>query len=151
MRRPAEVDVPPRGPRWLTLAARRLWAAPCSFAGALLGLTVLACGGSARRVDGTFEVALSASRSGVPRGVARCSFEAVTLGHVIVGQSHESLALLRAHERIHVAQYERWGPLFLLAYPMASLVAWLRGGRPYRDNCFEQQARAEAQDKGRAP
>ena len=39
-----------------------------------------------------------------------------------------------------MAQYERWGPLFLLAYPAASAWAWLRGRRPYRDNAFERPA-----------
>lgn len=131
-------------PRWLVMAARLLWAAPCSLAGMLLGMLVVACGGTARRVDGTVEVALALDHRGVPATVARCPFDAITLGHVIVGQSHEVLAVLRAHERVHVAQYERWGPLFALAYPAASLVAWLRGGCPYRDNRFEREAYTQA-------
>ena len=45
---------------------------------------------------------------------------------------------------MHVRQYERWGPLMGPAYLLASLVAWLRGRRPYRDNPFERQAFDEA-------
>jgi hypothetical protein len=45
------------------------------------------------------------------------------------------------HELQHVRQYERWGPLLLLAYPLASLRAFLIGGHYYRDNFFEAQAR----------
>ena len=71
-------------------------------------------------------------------------FAAITLGHIIVGQSHEVLAILRAHERVHVSQYERLGALFLVAYPASSLLAWLRGGSPYHGNRFEQQAVAQA-------
>jgi hypothetical protein len=32
--------------------------------------------------------------------------------------------------------------LLLVLYPLAGLIAWLRGGNPYRDNAFECQARA---------
>ena len=57
-----------------------------------------------------------------------------------MGLRHDQLAVLRAHERVHVRQAERWGALFLVAYPLASAFAWVRGARPYRDNCFERAA-----------
>ena len=41
--------------------------------------------------------------------------EAMTLGHVVVGRSARVLAVTRAHERVHVEQYERWGPIFIPA------------------------------------
>jgi hypothetical protein len=41
---------------------------------------------------------------------------------------------------VHVRQYERWGPLFVPAYLLSSLVELLRGRRPYRDNWFEREA-----------
>lgn len=136
-----EVDARVIGrPRWLGL----LWAAPCSLLGALLGLAVLAAGGSARRVGPTVEVALAERHGGVPVWARGLRFSAITFGHVIVGQSHEALATLRRHERIHVRQYERLGPLFLIAYPGSSLLALIRGRCPYRDNRFEKQAFAEA-------
>ncbi len=46
----------------------------------------------------------------------------------------------RAHERVHVRQYERWGPLFLPAYLAASLCAVARGRHAYFGNCFEREA-----------
>ena len=48
----------------------------------------------------------------------------------------------RRHERAHVDQYERWGPLFLPAYLMSSLTAFCRGQDYYFDNRFEREARA---------
>ncbi len=47
---------------------------------------------------------------------------------------------LQRHERQHVVQGLRWGPLFLLAYPVMCLVALVRGKRPYRDCWFELDA-----------
>ena len=67
---------------------------------------------------------------------------AMTLGHVVVAIDAETLAQTRVHERIHVAQTERWGLFFPVAYLAAAAVIALRGGDPYRDNPFEQEARA---------
>ncbi len=64
----------------------------------------------------------------------------MTLGHAIWGQSEEALDISRDHEHVHVRQYEKWGPVFIPAYFIASLVAWLRGLDPYRDNVFEVEA-----------
>jgi len=70
---------------------------------------------------------------------------AITLGHVVIGRDAGALAVTRAHERVHVRQYERWGPLFLPAYALASVVAVVGGGHPYHDNWFEREAsRADA-------
>jgi hypothetical protein len=65
---------------------------------------------------------------------------AMTLGHVVLGRDEWLLDLTRDHERVHVRQCERWGPLFLPAYGLASLLVMLRGGRPYLDNPFEREA-----------
>lgn len=118
----------------------RVWALPCSLLGLLAGAVLLAAGGRARRVDGTLEIGLRARQHQVPRPVRDWPYAAITFGHVILGQSHEALARLRAHERVHVAQYERWGPLFLIAYPLASAWARLRGGDAHADNVFERPA-----------
>jgi hypothetical protein len=69
-----------------------------------------------------------------------CPFRAVTLGHVILGTDAESLDCARAHEHVHVRQYELWGPLFLPAYAASSLWQLACGRRCYRDNWFERQA-----------
>jgi tetratricopeptide (TPR) repeat protein len=46
----------------------------------------------------------------------------------------------REHERVHVRQYERWGPLFIPLYLAAAAIAWWKGLDPYRDNPFEREA-----------
>jgi hypothetical protein len=117
-----------------------LWAAPCSLVGVLLGLAVLALRGSVLRVGPTLEVALRANERDVPAWADTLPFAAITFGHVIVGRSHAALAALRAHERVHVRQYECLGPLFFIAYPASSLLALSRGRCPYRDNRFEREA-----------
>ena len=130
--------------RRIALLLRALWALPCFVAGALVGMAIVALGGSARRVDHTIEVALAVEQPHTPAWARQLRFSAITLGHVIVGQSHEALAALRAHERVHVRQYELFGPLFFVAYPGASVWALIRGRCPYRGNHFEKQAFAQA-------
>jgi hypothetical protein len=125
------------------LLLRVLWALPCSVVGALLGLAVVGLGGSAQRVGNTTEVALAAKQQGVPAWARRLRFFAITFGHVILGQSHEVLAELRLHERVHVRQYELLGPFFFVVYPASSLFALIRGHCPYRGNSFEKQAFAQ--------
>lgn len=68
------------------------------------------------------------------------AFSAMTLGHVILAVDRSALAELRPHERVHVRQYERWGPLFLPAYLASSFIQLIRGRHPYRHNHFERQA-----------
>lgn len=121
-------------------AIRVLWASPCSLIGIALAIPVLAAGGAARRVGPAIEVVVH--RNGVPRHSAlrRLPFAAITLGHVIVALGGRELAALRAHEHIHVRQYEALGVLFFPAYAMASLVALVRGRCPYAGNAFEVQA-----------
>ena len=77
-------------------------------------------------------------------------FDAITFGHVVIGTSCEALAASRAHEQVHVRQYERWGALFFPLYLASSLAALASGRNPYLHNHFEQQAfRAVAEaDRG---
>ena len=121
--------------------AAYLWASPCTVIGMALGVIALLCGARWQRHDGVLEVARPVAGPAKP---PMLPFVAITLGHVVLGRNASELDRLRAHEHAHVAQYERWGPLFLLAYPLASLLALLRSGRPYYDNCFEVEARATA-------
>lgn len=67
---------------------------------------------------------------------------AITLGHVVLGRDAFLLEATRSHERIHVRQYERWGPFFIPAYVVASVYIRLRGGNAYMDNPFEREAYA---------
>lgn len=120
------------------------WAAPCSAIGLALGLLALPLGARIRRVSGTLEISLCGRRSIHRSWLRALPFVAITFGHVIIGLDRAWLAHLRAHERVHVRQYERWGPAFLLAYPLASVAAGLRGRHPYRENRFEVRAREGA-------
>lgn len=117
------------------------WAAPCSLLGIAVGGMTLATGGRARRVGGILEF---------HGGAARWLLEhfpgdpwAMTLGHTVLGRTAAALDVSRAHELVHVRQYERWGPVFLPAYLLASLWLWLAGRDPYRDNPFEVEAYRE--------
>lgn len=68
---------------------------------------------------------------------------ALTLGHVILGVDAAALQRLGTHERVHVQQYEIWGPFFGPAYLLESLWQGLRGRDPYLANRFERQAYAK--------
>ena len=120
---------------------RIFWASPNTALGLLLVAINAVDRGQARIVGGVLEAhgpllrRFLESMPMIPGGAA-----ALTLGHVVVGVSQRALDLSRTHERIHVAQYERWGPLFLPAYFCASLACWLHGKDPYRDNPFEVEA-----------
>jgi hypothetical protein len=65
---------------------------------------------------------------------------AMTLGHVVLCVDDLDEGVLE-HELVHVAQWERWGLAFPLAYLVATAAAVLRGGHFYRDNSFEIEAR----------
>ncbi len=119
-----------------------VWAFPTTA----LGLTALLVASSLGRigtqiVDGVLElhggwISLFLSRCTPLRGGA----SAMTLGHVVLGRDLTLLELTRDHERVHVRQCERWGPLFIPAYLMASAIAYVGGGRAYDDNAFEREA-----------
>jgi hypothetical protein len=122
------------------LASRLLWAAPCSALGLLLGATVLFAGGRMRWTQGALECSFVRDGAVALWLQRHQPFAAITLGHVIVALNAQHLQRLHAHERVHVKQFERWGALMLLAYPAASLWAWLKGHDPYLANCFEREA-----------
>ena len=121
---------------------RLLWASPATLLGLLIGVVGLATGGSARRVGRTIEF-----HGGLVAWLLDhlpIKALALTLGHVILGRSDAALDICRQHELVHVRQYERWGPLFIPAYLLCSLVLLVRGRDYYRDNPFERAAYREA-------
>jgi hypothetical protein len=124
--------------------SRYSWSAPCTAVGLLFGALSMIFGARMQSVQGTLEIALSREGSAAHRRLGTLPFAAITLGHVIIGLSTAELAQLRHHEQAHVRQYERWGVLFFIAYPACSVWQWLKGKRPYWDNHFEVQARAQA-------
>ena len=126
--------------------ARNSWAAPTTAIGLVLVALAWAGRGRLRRVAGTLEAHggwLRPLFAGAVPILGR--IEAVALGHVIVGRSAAALDQCRDHERVHVRQCERWGPLFLPAYALAGVAAWWRGADPYLGNRFEREARASEQ------
>jgi hypothetical protein len=123
----------------LRFICRLLWAAPCSALGLSLGAVVLLAGGRMRWVHGALECSL-AQNSALARWLSYQPFAAITLGHVILAPNASDLRRWHAHERVHVRQFERWGALMLLAYPAASVWAWLQGEDAYLANCFEREA-----------
>lgn len=133
----------------ISVVARVLWAAPCTAVGALPAVLLCAAGASARRVDGVLEVAFDSGRHPVARWLARLPFSAITLGHIVLAGTHACQHAVRAHERVHVAQVEFWGPLFFVLYAGSSGWQFLRGRRPYLDNHFEREARGEVRPRRR--
>lgn len=119
------------------------WAGPNTLLGLMAGAIVLCLGGKASAVDGTIEFCGGAIGSAAARMPRSMRFGAMTLGHVVIGIDAQQLLIARAHERVHVRQYERWGPLFLPAYACSSLWQLLHGRRAYRDNVFECEAYAD--------
>jgi hypothetical protein len=67
---------------------------------------------------------------------------AITFGHVVLGTSRAVLDATRAHERVHVRQYERWGPFFIPLYLASSLWTVICGRHVYYDNRIEREALA---------
>lgn len=129
--------------------AKYCWAAPYSLLGLLLGLLAVLFGATARRAAGALEIGGGLLGSLLRRLPPQLSFAAITFGHVILGVDHRTLAEMRAHEQVHVRQYEQWGFLYVPAYLLSSMVELLRGRNPYLDNYFERQAYAQAPSRSR--
>lgn len=104
-----------------------LWALPGTLIGLLLGATTLT------RPQVRDGVLVFFGRRGFAALHRRLGFAAITLGHVMIASAPLEETLW-AHERVHVRQWERLGPLMLVAYPLASVAG-------YRRNPFEAAAR----------
>ena len=124
-----------------------LWVFPATVLALPLVSIALLQGGSVRIVRGVLEV-----HGGIVTGLLRRGLPwvgpgaAITFGHVILGCDQMCLSRSREHERVHVCQYERWGPFFIPIYLLASLVLYCRGHDPYRDNPFEREAFEQTDD-----
>ncbi len=117
-----------------------VWAAPYSAVGITIGLLGILSGGKGRYRAGALEFYGGFTTWFVrhlPLGELTI---AMTLGHVIVGQTAAGLDVCCEHERIHVRQFELWGPLMGPAYLLASAWMWCIGRDAYRDNPFEVEA-----------
>ena len=117
-----------------------IWASPYTILGLILGSIGLCTGGRVRirgRVIEFYGGAVKWLVTHLPHGQFTLAF---TLGHTVLGQSDASLDIARDHEMVHVRQFERWGPFMGPAYLASSLVLWITGRQPYRDNPFEREA-----------
>ena len=123
---------------------RYLWALPNTVLGLALLPLLVASGGHVQVVNGVLElhggVVTWLLRRLVPLGGGAL---ALTLGHVVLGRDRPTLAATRGHERAHVRQCERWGPVFIPAYLAAGAWALIRGRDAYAANYFERQARRQ--------
>jgi hypothetical protein len=120
-----------------------LWVFPTTSAGLLFLPLALFSGGGAQWHEGVLEIhgGWVGRFLRKPAGIfLEGGASAMTLGHVVLGLDPATLRRTRSHERIHVRQCERWGPLFIPAYLLASLIVWLRGRDGYLDNPFEREA-----------
>jgi len=125
----------------MVLLLRYIWAAPASGLGLLLALLAGPRSGRTAVVDGVLEVHGGLLSRLLRRGLPFVgSVAAITFGHVILGADGRSLEQSRAHEHVHVRQYERWGPLFIPLYLLVGAVLFFRGRHPYLDNPFEREA-----------
>lgn len=116
------------------------WAAPYSCIGLAVGIAGMLSGGHGRYRQGALEFYGGATRW-VVRHLPLGEFTAaMTLGHVIIGQTAQMLDDCADHERVHVRQFERWGPFMGPAYLLSSAWLWCRGRDAYRDNPFEVEA-----------
>lgn len=118
-----------------------IWALPATILGLILIPFALIQGGSVNVVDGVIEahggIITRILKKGIPMlGQAA----ALTLGHVVLGCDAQCLSKSRKHERVHIKQYEVWGPFFIPCYLIASFFIYIKGGDPYGDNPFEKEA-----------
>ena len=122
-----------------------LWALPNTLLAIATGLLLL---GRFRLVDGVLEITgrrVAWALDHLPNPAA-----ALTLGHAVFGIDQEALDRTRVHERVHVRQYERWGPLFVPAYLGFSAWLYARGRDGYLENPFEVEAYAVDDCRGGA-
>ena len=117
-----------------------VWASPWTLLGLTGGLLALATGGTIQRTGRVVECYGGVLGWLLAKAPIVGGASAMTLGHVVLGRSQFDIDRTRAHEAVHVAQYERWGLLFIPAYFGCSIWLWLRGRNPYFDNPFEREA-----------
>jgi hypothetical protein len=124
--------------RYVAYPLGYLWALPNTLLGVACLPLVVMSGGRARFERGALEL-YGGFAAWFLRNVARGA-GAMTLGHVILGRDRAMLDWTRNHEHVHVGQYMRWGPFFLIIYGLSSFNCWRKGRNPYLENCFEKVA-----------
>jgi len=117
-----------------------VWASPWTLLGLVLGLVAVSSGGGGQRAGRVLEFHGGWLRWLLTRVPIAGGASAMTLGHTVLARTPADLDRTREHERVHVAQYERWGIAFVPAYLACSAWLWLRGRNVYWDNPFEREA-----------
>lgn len=117
-----------------------LWALPVTLPAAGLALLARLGGARLRWHTGVLEVSGGPLPWILTHIYPPMPIAAITLGHVVLARRPSDLERTRAHERVHVAQYVRWGALFPLLYLGESCRLLVRGRDPYRENRFEVEA-----------
>jgi hypothetical protein len=119
---------------------RVLWALPWTLLGLAMGLVEIATGGEVQHVGRVLEFHGGLLQRLLRRVPIAGGASAMTLGHVVIARTKADLERSRRHELVHVAQYERWGLLFVPAYFACSAWMWFQGYDAYLDNPFEVEA-----------
>lgn len=122
----------------LMIVLRYLWASPNTIIGLTFACMSYPGSTSAKWNAGALEITGGMVGTLMANWPFRAS--AFCIGHVILAHDEAALIFSRRHERVHMRQYETFGPFMLPAYCAASVWALMRGGRPYHDNYFERQA-----------
>ncbi len=130
----------PHGIRNRRRARHYLWAAPWSCVGLSVGGFALLSGGGWLTRHGVLEFHGGILPPILRRVPIAGGAAAITLGHTVLARTIADLDRCRAHEQVHVRQYEQWGLFFVPAYFWFSVRAWYLGQDPYRDNPFEREA-----------
>ena len=126
--------------RSMATLVRYAWASPATLVGIAAAMVALGMGARPRAREGTVEFVGGRLRDALARLPRACRFSAITFGHVVICIDACTADSVRAHERVHVRQYERWGVLFFPIYLASSILQWIFGRDPYRDNRFEREA-----------
>jgi hypothetical protein len=100
----------------------------------------LVSGGSVQVVGGVIEATGGWLRPLLQRALPGFSIGAITIGHIVLATDATAMAMCRAHERVHVSQFQRWGFFFPFVYTLASLVALWKRQPIYQGNRYEKEA-----------
>lgn len=121
--------------KYFKLLLKLLWTSPASLVGILLISIV-----GAEKVFTGGGGALHVIRRRNLRWLVPDWTAAITWGVVVLYRRDQMSARVMFHELVHTRQALKFGPLWVLIYPLASLLAKLAGGHPYTDNVFEVAA-----------
>jgi len=108
----------------------------------LLGFALLPFTGKSDRQGGLHFIA--ELDSALDKTFNRLRISAMTLGECVLYRCGGFNPVTYEHECEHIRQYKLWGPMFLPAYLVASVVSRVKHGNWYRDNFFERAARRVA-------